>query len=189
MLLAPEGTPEHKQKEVDKAVRDSMRKAGITDFYHDQRLSNFGDQGDRLTDWVKNNVQDVRSHSAGLGFVGGDRARKLTIMTARSLHLMGTTVHVLALPRLIQALRGTNDREMDGVANASAIFVVDAYQPAHTAPFTAFERADCEAYLIERMENRSAVFTHSTDRIVADSGWWTPSLVETLNTFNEEWTV
>lgn len=181
---------EQNQKEIDRQIAAALAASGVPQAYHKASLSDYGSRGERLKDWVVNNREGIRK-GKGLTLVGNTKTvRKLFTLTARAVILSGVTTQVITMPRLQQVLQQNTDPAMlERVLRAHALFVWDWYAPTDEAAYTRWQRADLEDFWLNHIENERALFAHCTVQPVADTKWWSNSVVEMVQSNNETWKV
>lgn len=147
------------------ALIQSLREAGIGQAYADRSLGDT-ETGQKLKDWLLTNRLDVMG-GAGFDFRGESRELvDLVNMTGRSLILMGLYTQLIPLVRLPKLLR---EEETAVELRRVGHLIIRDFETSHENPLRAYEIAEIEALIEDRMNDNKGV---SVVRKGGIRGWW-----------------
>lgn len=166
----------HEQQIIDD-VMHSLKKAGIPDRFHSQRLTgNPEPLSGSLLKWLTTTSRD-HPHR-GLVLVGGDTIEDLTVLTARGLHITHRSTRVMTLVRFTELLTAERTYLEERISDASCLCILGA-GPRHddTEPcFTHREKRRIEDRLGDWMAENNRLLIHTPKK--GFGGWFSGDFVQ-----------
>lgn len=180
-----EQLPETHRRQIKDGQAKAMSASGIGVLYHNRSVREFGDDGERLADWILRNRPKFNTSPKGLILEGaGAHVMEMFTLTARGVFMCGASVRLTGLIPLVEAMGERKSSELvEDCADVPCLFI-RTFQDRRAEVLTGWQAGAMQDFILSRLDRGKATFLHCVEPMTRYA-WWGNEFIQTMLGVND----